>query len=230
MKKYVFIGTYDKTDMLIYISKMLTLLDKKVLLVDTTILKKTRYVVPTMIHENKYITNFEGIDIAIGFENLEAIRKYQIDTIGQATEYDIAILDIDRAIAYQKFNITNDDLHYFVTSFDVYNLKRGIQILPYINQNAKITKIYFTAEMSKEEDEYLNYLAKDYKINWEKNNIVLFPYTTEDLNAIFINQRTGKIQMKGLSSLYVESILFLVEEISGESNLKIKKIYKRLVE
>ena len=34
--------------------------------------------------------------------------------------------------------------------------------------------------------------------------------------------------MKGLGSLYVDSILFLAEVITGESNAKIKKIFKNM--
>ncbi len=127
MKKYVFVGSYDKTDMLIYASKILSLMGKKVILVDTTILKKSRYVVPTMVQENQYITSYEDIDVAIGFDSFEAIKKYQKDKFGKETEYDVAILDIDRAIAYQKFGITKQDTHFFVTSFDMYCLKKGVR-------------------------------------------------------------------------------------------------------
>jgi len=228
MKKYAFIGAYDKTDMLIYVAKILTLLGKKVILVDTTLLKKSRYIVPTMIEEKQYITTYEDIDVAIGFDSFDSIKQYQQKMLGQQTEYDIALLDIDRAIAYQKFGITEKDKHFFVTSFDVYNLKRGIQVLAHIQKSAKVTKVYYTKNMLAEEDEYLNYLAKDYKINWDKKDIVFFPFETQDLNAIFVNQRSGQIQMKGLSSIYIDSILYLAEHISGESGSKIRKVYKMI--
>ncbi len=228
MKKYAFIGAYDKTDMLIYVAKILTLMGKKVILVDTTLLKKSRYIVPTMLQEKQYITTFEDIDIAIGFENLEAISQYQRKTLGKEIAYDIVLLDIDRAIAYQKFGIQSEDRHFFVTSFDVYHLKRGVQVLAYIQKNVKVTKIYYTKSMLAEEDDYLNYLAKDYKINWDKKNIIFFPFETEDFNAIFISQRSGRIQMKGLSNVYIDSILFLVEEITGEGSGKVRKAYKMI--
>ena len=228
MKKIVFIGAYDKTDMLLHAAKILSLMDKKVILVDTTVLKKSRYVVPTMINEKQYITNFEGIDVAIGFENFEAIQRYQQNTLGKIEEYDIALLDIDRAIAYQKFGITEKDKHFFVTSFDIYNLKRGVQILAYANKSAEITKIYFTKTMLSEEDQYLNHLAKNYKIKWNKNDIIFFPFETELLDAIYTNQRSGRIQLKGLNSVYIDSILYLVEDITGEGNSKVRKAYKKL--
>ena len=48
MKKIAFIGGYDKADMLIYIAKIISLMGKKAIVVDSTVLQKTRYIVPTM--------------------------------------------------------------------------------------------------------------------------------------------------------------------------------------
>lgn len=39
MKKIGFIGAYDKADLIIYIAKILTTLGKKVLVIDTTIIR-----------------------------------------------------------------------------------------------------------------------------------------------------------------------------------------------
>ncbi len=228
MKRFIFIGAYDKTDMLIYVAKILTLMGKKVILVDTTVLKKSRYIIPTMVNEKQYVTSFEDIDIAIGFENFEAIQKYQMEKLGRTTEYDVVLFDIDRAIAYQKFAITSEDVHFFVTSFDVYNLKRGIQILAYLPKDVKITKIYYTKDMIAEEDEYLNHLAKDYKIKWNQKDILFFPFETVDLNAIYTNQRSERIQLKGLSNVYIDSLLYLVEKMTGERNGKVRKAYKMI--
>ena len=228
MKKFVFIGAYDKTDMLLYISKLLTLLGKKVLIVDTTLVKKSRYVIPTMVQEKQYVTTYEDIDIAIGFESFEAIKKYQKDYEGKEVQYDIALLDIDRAIAYQKFGVTSEDRHFFVTSFDIYNLKKGVQVLSYLKNNPCITKVYFTKKMSAEEDQYVNFLCENYSINWDKKDIVFFPFETDDLNAIYANQRSGRISMNGLSKTYIDSIFFLTDEICGEGRGKIKKAYKMM--
>ena len=228
MKKVAFIGAYDKTDMLIYLAKILTLMNKKVLLVDNTTLKKSRYIVPTMIQEKKYITNYEDIDVAIGFESLEEIKKYQKSIFGQEIEYDIALLDIDRAVSYKKLKLSSEDKHYLVTSFDVYNVKRAIQILAHIDNEAVVTRIYYTTNMLREEDDYLKYLSRNISVKWDEKNIVYFPFETEVLNAIFVNQRSGRIQMKGLSKGYTDSIFYLAEDISQESSTNVRKAFKRL--
>lgn len=228
MKKVVFIGAYDKTDMLLYIAKLLTMLNKKVILIDTTLMKKSRYIVPTMKVEKKYITTYQDIDVAIGFENFEAIQNYQKKVLNNVEEYDIALYDIDRTIAYKSFELNKKDIHYFVTSFDMFNVKKGIQVLYGIDEGTTISKIYFTKNMDEEEDNYINYLTQKFKIKWNKNNIIFFPFETEDLNAIFINQRAERLNMQGLSTSYIDSIKYLVEEISGENSGKVKKAYKEI--
>ena len=60
MTKVAFIGSYDKADMIIYLAKALTIAGKKVIVVDSTVLQKTRYIVPTIQPLKKYITTYEG--------------------------------------------------------------------------------------------------------------------------------------------------------------------------
>lgn len=92
MKKIGFIGAYDKADLLIYISKLLTENKLKVLIIDATILKKTRYTVPCIKPSKSYITTFENIDIAIGFDTINEIESYSNTSI---SNYDFVFIDID---------------------------------------------------------------------------------------------------------------------------------------
>ena len=74
MRKIGFIGAYDKTDMIINIAKILTVLKNRVIVIDSTINQKAKYVVPVINPTVTYITEFEEIDIAVGFRNVEKIR------------------------------------------------------------------------------------------------------------------------------------------------------------
>ncbi len=76
MRKIGFIGAYDKTDMLLNLAKILTTINNKVLIVDSTINQKARYVVPAINPTVSYITSFEDIDVAIGFNSTEQIEDY----------------------------------------------------------------------------------------------------------------------------------------------------------
>ena len=64
MDKIGFVGAYDKTDVILYIAKIISLIGKKVLVIDSTINQKAKYVVPVINPTKSYITNFEGMDIA----------------------------------------------------------------------------------------------------------------------------------------------------------------------
>ncbi len=225
MKKVAFIGCYDKADMIIYISKILTNMGKKVLVIDSTVLQKTRYIVPTMKAFKQYITTFENVDIAIGFENIGQIKVYLGNM--EKLDYDYVLIDIDSYRGYYYFQIKTEDKKYFVTSFDIYNLRRGLQVFRKLEEAVEVTKLLFTKEMLAEEDNYLNYLSKGLKIKWN-TNILYFPFEIGDQTAIFSNQRSGRIQLKGLSSQYIDNIAFIAEEISGDSQSNVRRALKML--
>ena len=48
MKRIGFIGAYDKIDMIMYVAKILETCGKKVLVVDSTINQKARYIIPAI--------------------------------------------------------------------------------------------------------------------------------------------------------------------------------------
>ena len=96
MKKISFIGAYDKTDLILYIAKILVAMDKRVLVVDSTINQKAKYVVPVIKPTRAYVTDFENIDVAVGFNNFNEIKEYLGYPIHAELPYDIALLDIDK--------------------------------------------------------------------------------------------------------------------------------------
>lgn len=226
MKKFGFIGSYDKTDSIIYVAKILTVLGKKVLVVDTTVNQKARYVVPVINPTMSYVTEFEGIDIAVGFENINMIKRYLGLQETEKMEYDIILIDVDKTEEIIEFDLNNADKNYFVTSFDLYSLKKGLEILNTLEAPLEMTKILFSKDMLKEEDEYLNFLSKDTKVKWSDYKIY-FPITIEDLNVIAENQRVEKIKFKKLSESYKDSLQFIAEEIAQDiSANEIRKAIK----
>ena len=174
MEKIGFIGAYDKTDLIIYISKILTVLNKKVLVIDSTLTQKARYVVPAINPTKSYITNYEDIDIAVGFSNISEIKKYLSITEEKEFEYDFMMVDVDNSQGIEKFGLSEAKKNYFVTSFDNYSLKRGLEALADLKEVFNLQKILFASEMLKEEDDYLNFLSLGYKIVWSDKRI-FFP-------------------------------------------------------
>ena len=212
MKKIGFIGAFEKTDLIVYAAKILTEAGKRVLVIDTTVLQKARYIVPAIAPTKFYVTEFEKIDIAVGFENLESIDKY---LEGLELNYDIILVDIDSPEMFDTFGMLNADKLYFITAFDKFSLRRGIEIIGDMRAKVEMKKILFEREIFEENDEYLNLLTLTSPIEWDKEKLY-FPYDQGDLTAIIENQRVSKIKFKNLSEQYRESLFLLAKEIIPE--------------
>ena len=133
MKTIGFVGAYDKTDLLLYIAKIFAVMGKKVLIIDTTILQKAKYIVPVISPAKAYVTSFEDIDIAVGLYSYSAIKNYLGLPEHAVLNYDYIFIDTDSLEGINSFSIKTVDKKYFVSGFDAYSLKRGLEILSEIN-------------------------------------------------------------------------------------------------
>ena len=224
MKKVGFIGGYDKSNFLVYLAKTITLLNNKVLVIDTTIAKKTKYIVPTINLTKTYMTTFENIDFAIGYKNTEELEEY----IGEKLEskYDYVLVDIDRKEMLENFDIDLNETNYFVTGFDMYSLKRGMTIFQGLNETINLTKILFVYERLKENEDYLSYISMEYNINWNEYTMYFNIYL-DDIKIIEENQRLETIQFKRLSIDYKDSIACVVQDIMKNEKMgNIKKVMR----
>lgn len=228
MKKIGFIGAYDKTDVILAVAKVLTMANKKVLILDNTITQKCKYVVPVINPTKSYITTYEDIDVAVGFESMDKLRQYLCLDEDEKLEYDFFIVDTDTFKGLAEFKLQASDKAYFVTSFDSYSLKKGIEILTQLGVPTHITRIFFTDEMSKEEEEYFDYLSLGIKAIWSEEKL-FFPLENGDNSAIMENQRISKIKFSNLSNEYKNNIRLIVRDIDAEIAEKtIKNIIKEL--
>lgn len=228
MKKISFIGAYDKTDLIIYIARILVAMKKNVLVIDATVNQKAKYVVPVINPSKTYVTEFEGIDVAVGFNKISDIKNYIGVDENKDLGYDYILYDIDSIESFNNYNIEDSSEKYFVTSFDLYSLKKGIEILASTNKELTLTKVYFTKEINKQDDEYLEFLSKDYEINWKKEKIY-FPFEMGDQTVIFENQRVSKIKLKKLTTQYKEGLMYIAEEIlKDEEIVNLRKVFKQL--
>ncbi len=215
MKKIGFIGMYDKTDLILNIAKILTTMHKKVIVVDSTLTQKAKYVVPVINPTITYITDFEDIDVAIGFNNEVEMKGYLGIAETEKMPYDIMLIDADNQKAIDEFDLVNDAKNYFVTAFDAYSLKRGLEILSGLKTPMELTKILYAKEVLKEEDDYLNFLSLGYKVMWNEFRIY-FPIENGDWSVLAENQRVAKIKFKKLSTQYKDNLVYIAGEILND--------------
>lgn len=229
MKTIGFVGAYDKTDLLLYIAKIFAVMGKKVLIIDTTILQKAKYIVPVISPAKSYVTDFENIDIAVGLYNYSAIKSYLGLPEHAILNYDYIFIDTDSIEGINNFNIKAADKKYFVSGFDAYSLKRGLEILAETNETIKFKKVLFSKNLSYEEEEYFNYLALGLKVKWEDETIY-FPFEQGDQGVIIENQMVQRIKFKKLTELYRDSLMYIATELveNKADVINLKRVFKQL--
>ena len=212
MKTIGFVGTYDKIDTIMYIAKLLSKFGKKVLVIDSSRMQKARYIIPVIAPTRNYVTNYEGFDIAVGFDTMNQIKGYLGKLAEDELDYDILMVDVDDLRYFENFEIEHADNIFFATGFDAYTLKGGLEILEGLNQPIPMTKLLFANKVIKEDDEYLNFLSKELRIVWNENIISVI---TSDLDtSVFSeNQRVARMKYKNLTNSYKESLAILVMTI-----------------
>lgn len=157
-----------------------------------------------------------------GFTSINDVKNYLGLEEGQELEYDIILIDTDNPKGFYNFALENAQKNYFITSFDNYSLKKGLEILSGVQEVTSLTKVLFSKDMIKEEDDYLNFLSLGHKIVWNEYRIY-FPIENGDLNVIYENQRLSKIKFRKLSVQYKDGLAYLAQEILGdisESNIR----------
>ena len=107
MEKVGFIGAYDKIDCILYIAKILRTVGKKVLVVDSTINQKAKYIVPVINPTVSYVTEFEEMDVAVGFEDFDAIKNYLGVPEQNELDYDYALVSLKKLLKDKVMIIVN---------------------------------------------------------------------------------------------------------------------------
>ena len=120
--------------------------------------------------------------------------------------YDIALIDVDTPDKVESFELETFEQIYFVTSFDMYSIKRGLESISGLQNKINVTKVVFAKEILKEEDDYLNFLTAGSKI-------IYLPFEVGDATVIYNNQRVSKIKFKKLSNQYKEGLMYISSKI-----------------
>lgn len=234
MKKIGFIGAFDKTDFVLYLGKILVELGHRVLFIDATITQKARYIVPNIQKAKAYITEFEGIDVAVGMKSYDEIKMFLGIQPNSEIPYDIVLIDTNSAGGVLSYRINECERIYFATSMDMYSIRRGIESLSVLKTQLEVTKILFSKRALKEEVDYINYLANGSNITWAKNEsgkeeIIYLPFEIGDESVLFINQRVSKIKLRGLSVQYKEGLIYTANQITDTDDYReLMKVIKKM--
>lgn len=228
MEQIGFIGTYDKKDLLLDVCAVLNYLGKKTLIVDATSMQRFRYIVPNTCNNpyNVYVSEYHGIDVAIGFMNLNGVAQY----LGAQLQYDYILIDTDNIQTCNSFMIPEMQKIFFVTSYDTYDVQRGIEVLKYIQRPVNLIKIVLSADITINQENYLNHLIiENSNIKWDSKKI---QFADEIINrkVTLENQLSKEISLKKYSSTYKDGLEYLTAIIAeGQLNQSdIRRVIRKI--
>lgn len=226
MEQIGFIGVYDKKDLLLNVAKLITKLNKSVLVVDATIMQRLRYIIPKISSTPTYVSEYDGIDVAVGFMNLNGIASY----LGNRTlNYDYVLIDTDNPQTFNSFLVQNSKINFFVTSYDEFELQRSLEILATLKNTITLTKVIVSSDINNKHDEYLNHLLENFAVTWSESKIE-FIDTDFDRGITLANQLMKQVSIKNYSTTYKDGLEYFTSLIlDGVVNQsEIRKLIKKI--
>ncbi|MDD3303960.1 MAG: hypothetical protein PHP54_03490 [Clostridia bacterium] len=227
------IGYMEKYDFVINLAKTINIMNKSVLVVDATLDRKLKYIVPALNNIGKaYVTQYNSIDFAVGFDSMHDIENYMCDQGINIGLYDYILIDMDSPKSYEFFRTRGIDKMYFFMTTSVLSTAKDRDIVKairvYNQDEIKMTKVLHKGFMSRAAEDYFEKQVEDYNINWQEPSYEIPDEETDKL-ANIDSQFSGIIGLKKHSKIYTSTIADITSEIIDDVTSKevLKEIKRR---
>lgn len=228
------IGYVDKSDFLINLAKTLRMSNKTVLVIDATSEKRLKYIIPTLnIEDTEYVTQYDRIDFAVGFESMSAVENYMTSQKINIGLYDYILLDIDSSKGYEYFRSRGIDKQYFFMDTTIMCLAKSREIVKTMKVynteelKLKLTRVFYRAYLTRTAEKYFEDKIAELDIEWTENSYEI-PEYEQDKMANIDSQISGIIGFKKHSREYIRVIAEMTTEMLGEvSSKEVLNLIKR---
>lgn len=219
LKLMQFIGTRNKTDFVIYLSHVLTQLDKRVLIVDNTRNEWYRNGYARETGEQR-LFDFQGIDILYGTSNWLDIEAFLQQSGETSINYDVILMDMDTTeILEQEWPVFNE--RFYVGDFDRGHQLRDVELLRTLfrtSESNELKRITFESKY-KMDAAYFESILK-VEVAWRSMNYLFEPDDFSDDLRIHM-QHEQDIPFRRLNKQYKE---LLSEIVSALYEVHIKDV------
>ena len=227
------IGYVDKYDFAINLAKTINIMNKSVLVVDATLDRKLKYIVPALNNIGKaYVTQYNNIDFAVGFDSMHDVENYMCDQGINIGLYDYIIIDMDSPRSYEFFRTRGIDKMYFFITTSVLSVAKDREIIKairvYNQDEIKMTKVLHKSFISRAAEDYFESQISDYNVNWQEPTYEI-PDDEIDRQVNTDSQFSTIINIKKHSKIYISTIADMTAEIVDDVTSKevIKEIKRR---
>lgn len=213
LKTIQFIGTRNKTDFVIYFAHILTNLDKRVLIVDSTRNEWYKHGFTRMVND-QYLFDFQGIDILSGTTNWLDIEECLLRSGETTVGYDVILVDMDTTESLeQEWPDFNE--RYYVGDFDrAHQLLDAELIRMLFSTTGKNELKRITFESTFKLDGSFFESLLDTKVQWRSMNYLF--ESDEHIEGLRLHmQHDQTIPYKQLDKQYKQLLAELVSELYG---------------
>lgn len=239
MKSIGFVGQMENNGLVLCVARLINAFGKRVIYIDATNSQRTRYTVPAILSASKqeqYVVQYDNVEVAVGFNNILELKKYMFTKGEDFNDFDYVLINTDREEMCEEYDIKNANNIFFTTTFDKYELNRGIDLLKFVcatkrreDTDAKllVSKVLTYTQVKTADNKYVEKLADSIPVEWDGKDIIL-SYDEGDLSAYIQNQYSNKIEFKNLSAQTKDGIVAIVCKITGEDKERVKKAVKNV--
>lgn len=230
MHAWIFAGLCEKTDLMLYLCKILAASGKRVLLVDGTLQQKYTYSVDEGNHSLR-ITEFEGFDVACQFVTSAAVESH-LEASGEGIDaYDYIVYDVETSHFASRDLWLQAEIRLWVCDYERYNLERSKGWLEHLLEeqdlpgNLSFQRILINAVECKLDVQYLWTYLDGGPFEWIAESLVL-PWDELIAAVKLENEHHRRIWLGPLSRNYKKSLRRLVEQLTGWEPVQSRKAMK----
>lgn len=227
MRRILFAGDKDKTDLLFYLAKTLAEGGKKTLIVDATLRGDYEFAYPALDVSGEP-REYDGFETWTPFRTVWREGGDSLEEIIGSEDYDVVLYDTDHASRLAI--LPESDLRFLVLGCEQTSLRRSLRLLEAFFAGRPVAEWYAFHRILIEGagepgDAYIDGQFEPFPIEWKKR-MVYYP-DERDLAVKIANQYAERLRMKGISAelkKVVQELASLVLEIDDR---EARKLWRR---
>ncbi|MED4599659.1 hypothetical protein P9314_02935 [Paenibacillus validus] len=216
MKKIVFFGAPDKSHLLLVLGKLLTALEQKVLIVDSTLAQSMQGYLP-QVEFGYSLREFEGIDVATGLLTSAQLERSVLQSAGEAA-YDVMLLDTDHTEFVKGRDLPGYDKRVWCSNYSRLGMQINASLMQRLclheaeGQPLTFYKLITPTLPTAIPESYIDSLLPHQTVRWEET-VFRFPLDERNLSVELDNQHHGRIDIRRLSGTYRRTVLDMLQQL-----------------
>lgn len=222
MKKILFIGACDKSELLMYCAKIMSKAEWQVLIVDATLQQRYSYMIPEF-ESKQLITECNGFDVATNFHSSCAAGETYYEALNtelrqeqkSLSTYDFLLIDTDTQLFLEPDSIQQwgmMDQHVLVSNADRYTISCNLAMLEvYLGRMQTelipFTEIHYPFVETIVDPEYLRSTLSHLPIMFEEEREFLFYLDERELALKSQMQFESEFRLKSLTRATKRNLL-----------------------